>query len=217
MLTAIVELSILAGRNDQAAADKAARDIAGRIWADRHRFVANLTSIEDCTAKALAVGRDSKLPSLCFADVADNPGGGARGNTTWLLKAFHKAGVEGACFGIHYDVPLAAEAHKLGEGARFKARFNREETNEFSEPFEAEAVVEKLSDGNIIGRRGNMAGRSGSLGPTALLRIGGMRVVIVSVRHQALEPMMFEHLGIDLAKVRSLVLKSRGHFRAGFD
>jgi microcystin degradation protein MlrC len=62
-----------------------------------------------------------------------------------------------------------------------------------------------------------MAGRSGSLGPTALLKIGGIRVVVVSVRHQALEPMMFEHLGIDLWKVRSLVLKSRGHFRAGFD
>ena len=73
-----------------------ARATAFRQAADRNRFVANLTSIEDCTKMALAVGRDAAQPSLCFADVADNPGGGARGNTTWLLKAFHKAGVEGA-------------------------------------------------------------------------------------------------------------------------
>lgn len=208
---------VVTARGDQKAAAAAAKDIAARIWADRHRFVARLTPIEECTKLALAVGRDPARPALCFADVADNPGGGARGNTTWLLKAFHQAGVDGACFGIHYDVALAAEAHRLGEGARFTARFNREETSEFSEPFEAEAVVEKLSDGRFVGRRGTMATRAGSLGATALLKIGGIRVVVVSVRNQAHEPMMFEHLGIDLAKVRSLVLKSRGHFRAGFD
>ncbi len=208
---------VVTSRGDQAAADAAAKDVATRIWNDRRRFVANLTSIADCTAMALAAGRDPSAPALCFADVADNPGGGARGNTTWLLKAFHAAGVEGACFGIHYDVPLAAEAHALGEGARFAARFNRAETDRHSEPFDVEAVVEKLSDGRFVGRRGTMAGRSGSLGPTALLRFGGIRVVVVSVRNQAHEPMMFEHLGIDLGRVRALVLKSRGHFRAGFD
>ncbi len=208
---------VVTSRGDQAAADAAAREIAARIWADRNRYVAKLTSIADCTAMALAAGRDPARPALCFADVADNPGGGARGNTTWMLKAFHEAGVEGACFGIHYDVALAAEAHALGEGARFTARFNRDEKDKYSEPFAAEAVVEKLSDGAFIGRRGNMAGRSGNIGKTALLRLGGIRVVVVSVRNQAYEPMMFEHLGVDLGAVRALVLKSRGHFRAGFD
>lgn len=208
---------VVTTRGDQAAADAAARDIAGRIWADRERFVAHLTSIEDCTRMAKETGDDPTKPALCFADVADNPGGGARGNTTWMLKAFHAAAVDGACFGIHYDVPLAAEAHGLGEGARFTARFNRAETDRYSEPFVVEAVVEKLSDGRFVGRRGTMAGRSGSLGPTALIRFGGIRVVVVSVRNQAHEPQMFEHLGINLSKVRALVLKSRGHFRAGFD
>ena len=34
-------------------------------------------------------------PFGLFADVADNPGGGGRGNTAWILEAFHKAGAEG--------------------------------------------------------------------------------------------------------------------------
>jgi len=208
---------IVTARGNAARARAVARDIGARLWSERHRYVANLTSIEDATAMALAAGRDPARPALLFADVADNPGGGGRGNTAWILEAFHKAGVEGAVFGIHNDPALAAEAHRLGKGARFSARFNRDETNAFSKPFAAEAVVEALSDGKLIGRRGIYAGRSVEIGPSALLRLGGIRVAVVSLRKQCAEPAMLEVLGVDLRSVRSLVVKSRGHFRAGFD
>ncbi|MCC7283913.1 MAG: MlrC C-terminal domain-containing protein, partial [Acetobacteraceae bacterium] len=142
---------------------------------------------------------------------------GGRGNTMYILRAFVEADVKGAVVGIIFDPALAAEAHALGEGGNFRARFNRSETQEFSEKFEADAVVERLSDGQIVGRRGISAGRAINLGPTALLAIGGVRVVVVSERRQLADPNMVEHLGIDLAKARSLMVKSRGHFRAGFD
>ncbi|HEV7266556.1 MAG TPA: M81 family metallopeptidase [Falsiroseomonas sp.] len=204
-------------RTDPARSQEVASDIAAWVWSTRAKWVTNLTSLEDATRMALEAGRDAAKPSLLFADVADNPGGGGRGNTTYILDAFVKAGVEGAVFGIHNDPPLAAEAHAKGVGTRFLARFNRDETNAFSKPLEAEVVVEALSDGNIIGRRGIYAGRSVSTGPTALLRIGGVRVAVVTQRRQLAEPRMVESLGVDLRQVRSLVVKSRGHFRAGFD
>lgn len=208
---------IVTARRDGARAEAVAHGIAARLWAMRERFSIRLTSLEDATAMALKAGREPGAQALLFADVADNPGGGGRGNTPFILRAFHAAGVEGAVFGIHNDPPLAAAAHAAGKGAAIRARFNTAETQEFSEVFEAEAVVEALSDGEVIGRRGIYAGRSVSLGPTALLRIGGIRVVVVSLRKQCAEPAMLEHLGIDLRTVRSLVVKSRGHFRAGFD
>ena len=46
---------------------------------------------------------DPARPALCFADVADNPGGGGRGNTMWILEAFHLAGVRGAVVGVIHD------------------------------------------------------------------------------------------------------------------
>jgi microcystin degradation protein MlrC len=204
-------------RTDTRRAQEVAAEIAGWIWATRGKWVTNLTSLEDATRMALDAGRDPSKPSLLFADVADNPGGGGRGNTTFILDAFVKAGVQGAVLGIHNDPALAAEAHARGVGARFLARFNRDETNVFSKPFEAEAVVEALTDGGIIGRRGIYKGRSVSTGPTALLRIGGVRVAVVTIRRQLAEPRMLEALGVDLRAVRALVVKSRGHFRAGFD
>lgn len=65
--------------------------------------------------------------------------------------------------------------------------------------------------------RGIGAGRTITLGPTALLRLDGIRVAVITERRQLSDPAMLEHLGVDLSRVRSLVVKSRGHFRAGFD
>ena len=62
-----------------------------------------------------------------------------------------------------------------------------------------------------------LAGLHASMGPSARLRIGGVDVVVISNRQQCLDPVQFESLGVDLASVRTLVLKSRGHFRAGYD
>jgi len=44
-----------------------------------------------------------------------------------------------------------------------------------------------------------------------------VQIVVITNRQQCLEPMQLELFGVDLSKVRCLVVKSRGHFRAGFD
>ena len=72
-------------------------------------------------------------------------------------------------------------------------------------------------DGTCTGRRGVAAGQTVLLGPTALLQVGGVQVVVVSVRQQCKDPVFFEMMGVDLAAARSVIVKSRGHFRAGFD
>ena len=208
---------IVTARGDRAAAESVAREIAQYGWDNRARFHARLTSLEAAVDKALAAGRDPSLPALCIADVADNPGGGGRGNTMHLLRAFAEAGVKGALFGIIYDPALAAEAHRHGLHYHFEARFNRDETTKFSEKWTAAARVAALSDGNCVGRRGIYAGLRLALGPCAALAIGGITAVVVSHRVQCADPVFFEMMGLDIARARSVAVKSRGHFRGGFD
>ena len=204
-------------RNDRALAGELARDIAQKCWNDRMRYIPRLTSLADATRMAVECGRDPSKPSLLFADVADNPGGGGRGNTVWILESFHKAGVQGALLGIVYDPALAAEAKRLGPGGRFRARFNRDETHALSGKFEADAQVVALHEGPLVGRRGISAGHTIDLGLMALIEIGGIRVVVVSIRQQCKDIAMFECFGLDIAAARSVIVKSRGHFRAAFD
>src|SRR5690606_34743018 len=65
--------------------------------------------------------------------------------------------------------------------------------------------------------RGLWAGRQLDLGLTAALGIGSVTVVVGSIRKQCADPVFFDIAGIRLKEVRTLVVKSRGHFRAGFD
>jgi microcystin degradation protein MlrC len=208
---------IVTARHDKNAAEALAREIAELGWANRARFYPQLTSLDKAVEKALAVGRDQSLPTLAFADVADNPGGGGRGNTTFLLRAFLEAGVKNSLLGVFYDPPLAAESHRYGLHYQFDARFNREETTKFSEPWSAPARVVALTDGNCVGRRGIYAGMKLELGPCAALRVGGVTVVVISHRVQCADPIFFEMMGLDIGRARSVVVKSRGHFRGGFD
>lgn len=214
-------LAVVVTAADQASADSMADRLARAAWARRERFVAELTSLREAVRRA----KESPVP-LAFADVADNPGGGGRGNTMYILEAFHAAGVEGCLVGVIHDPLLAAEAHRLGTGARFTAQFNRPQgtgggtltaDDPFSHPFAAEAEVVALSDGRVTGRRGIFAGTAMTLGPTAALRLGGITVVVISIRTQCADPAFLEHLGLDIGAARSVVVKSRGHFRGGFD
>ena len=237
-------LTVVVTATDAQAANDLAREIAEAGWARCDRFRPVLTSLEEATHLARVVSRSgsgeqwpqqaqktrgpgegvsvARSHPLAFADVADNPGGGGRGNTMWILEAFHAAGVRGALVGVIHDPALAAEAHRLGEGARFIARFNRAASNadagdDFSKPFAAPAEVRRLLSGTVRGRRGIYADNTLDLGAATALQLDGITVVVLSNRYQCADPVFFEAFGLDIAAARVVVVKSRGHFRGGFD
>ncbi|NKB57121.1 MAG: MlrC family protein 3 [Alphaproteobacteria bacterium] len=204
-------------RDDMTRAQSICRDLAERVWNYRERFTPNLTSLEDCIAGAVARGEDPSEPSIIIADVADNPGGGGRGNTAWLLEGLYEAKAKGVILAVFNDAALAAEAHEHGVGATFDARFNRDEADQYSNQFTAEATVLALSDGNIVGRDpGSRKNMSIDLGPTAALQVGTVTVIVISIRQQCIDPGYFENFGVSVTDARTVVVKSRGHFRAGF-
>jgi microcystin degradation protein MlrC len=106
----------------------------------------------------------------------------------------------------------------LGEAAEFDAVFNQTES-EYSRKYTARVKVLKLTDGEGVGRRGSLRDRKFSLGPSALLELkdSGMLVVVGSLRRQLAEPAMLEMHGIDISQAKFVIVKSRGHYRAGFD
>jgi microcystin degradation protein MlrC len=209
-------LTVVVTATEPAAAKALAREIAKAGWARRDRFRATLTSL-DAAVRFATNTAHAGMPPLIFADVADNPGGGGRGNTMWILEAFLAAGVQDALVGVIHDPALAAEAHQVGEGARFTARFNRSGGDDFSRPFGAPATVRALRDATVRGRRGIYADNTLDIGPSAALQIDGVTVVVISNRFQCADPVFFEAFGLDIGKARVVVVKSRGHFRGGFD
>ena len=186
-------------------------------WERRHEFVRDLTSMSD----AVKIALDQDRRPVIFSEAGDNPGGGGSGRTTDLLSELITASAQGVLYGSFFDPELAEDARRAGIGRTFAARFNRNHGTQvweqWDKPLELEAEVVGLSDGNVVGRHGMLAGRRMHLGTSALLRIGGVHVVVISDRAQTSDPMFFEMFGLDIADAHTVIVKSRGHFRAGFD
>ena len=203
---------IVTARRDEAVAKRLAREIAEKGWAERARFKRVLTPLN----KAVEIARASNRKPVIFADVGDNPGGGGTGRTTELISALVWAGAEGVLIGSFFDPPLAKRAHEIGLGGRFRAVFNSHPGLPCDAPFEADAEVVGLHDGTVVGTGAYLLRRTLHLGPSAALRIGGVTAVVISDRWQTADPVFFEMFGLDIGKARTVVVKSRGHFRAGF-
>ncbi|MFK7891200.1 MAG: M81 family metallopeptidase [Granulosicoccus sp.] len=207
---------VVTARDDICTARALASEIAALAWQMRDRFVRSLTSVED----AIALAKDKTRRPVIFSDAGDNPGGGGSARTTQLLRALVEAGAQNVLYGSIFDEALALAAHQAGIGAVFTAHFNRsagaESWERWDTPFSTTARVIALYEGDVTGRLGIFAGRRLKLGRCALLGIGEIKVVVISDRAQTADPIMFEMFNLDIGAAHTVVVKSRGHFRAGF-
>ena len=207
---------VVTARNDRNAAETLAQEIATMAWQMRARFVRSLTQIKH----AVVIALDQNRKPVIFSDAGDNPGGGGSGRTTELLSALVQAGVKNALYGSFFEKALAKEAHEVGVGGSFTAHFNRSvgenPWEQWDTPFSAAATVIALREGDVTGRLGLFAGRRLKLGLCALIDINGIKVVIISDRTQSADPILFEMFDLDIAEAHTVIVKSRGHFRAGF-
>lgn len=203
---------VVTARSNIDDAQSLAKEIAAVGWETRAQFRKQLTSIDDSIALAL---KQDRAP-IIFADSGDNPGGGGSGCTTAYLERLIAETPTDLYYGSFYDPPLATAAHEAGIGALFEARFNTGPGTPDDIPVTVAAEVIALHDGDVVGRLGLLAGRQLKLGPSAALRIGGLKVIVISDRAQTADPVFFEMFGLDIADAKTVVVKSRGHFRSGF-
>ena len=171
-----------------------ASEIAQRAWNKRQKFIRGLTSISDAIDQ---IQNQTRLP-LIFSEAGDNPGGGGSGRATAFLSALISVSAGNVFYGSFFDPALAADAHKAGLGTEFIAKFNRHKGNAEWEVWdvalEVEAKVIALSDGNVVGRLGMLASRQLHLGLSALLKIDGIKVVVISDRAQTADPIFLKCL-----------------------
>lgn len=198
------------------AADTADRLMAA-IEAAEPQFVGPVFTPEAGVAEAirLAAQAEGRGP-VVIADTQDNPGAGADSNTTGMIRAMAAAGIRGA-IGNLYDPGAAARAHAAGAGARLTMAIGGQSGVPGDAPFEAEFEVETLSDGVFTAHGPYYRGRTMNMGPSACLRLGDLRIVLVSAKAQMADRGMFRQVGIDPDAEPILVVKSSVHFRADFE
>lgn len=209
---------IVTGRNSAGAATELARDLADLGWANRKRFIAEAISIDEAVGRAVAAGEDHTVPAMVMSDLGDNAGAGGPVNTLWMLETLHQAGAQDALIVNFRDRHVVQAAQDAGVGSSFTATFTGDNWQRDDRPtYQAKAKVLALHDGNLIGRRGIVAGKSLRAGAMVLLDLGGVKVVVTSYTAVGNDPIFSEALGVDLAEVQTIVVKVRSSFPPAYD
>jgi len=191
-----------------------ARELIDDIWRRRGEMVSGYQPVADGIAAAKA-GVGKKGP-LVLADGTDNPGGGGYNDTTPVLQALLDAGIENVAYGTIFDPKAVQQAMKAGVGATIDVELGGHTDESMGKPVQARAIVKMLSDGTFKNDGPMNAGVETQMGPTAVLRIGGIDVVTISSRVQTIDLQVFLSQGIDPTTKSVVVVKSVQHFRAAY-
>ena len=198
----------------EARAKAVAAAMLDEIWKRRDESSSDYRPISDAIAAAKAgVGKQGPL---VVADGTDNPGGGGYNDTTPVLQALIDAKVENVAFGTIFDPGTVQQAAKAGVGAEIDVVLGGHTDPSMGGPVKARAVVKMLSDGSFKNDGPMNAGVETGMGPTAVLRIGGIDVVTISNRIQTIDLQVFLSQGIDPRTKSVVVVKSVQHFRAAY-
>ena len=199
--------AIFAYDADPAAAEAAAGAVLERLIAVVPRFDARLMPAREAVARALV----GPSPTI-VADVQDNPGAGATGDTTGLLAALLEARAPDAILGLLHDPDAAAAAHAAGLGAALDLALGGR--HPYSEPVRHAVTVEALHDGPFRMTGPFYGGSDADLGPLALLLLDGtgIRVAVASRRAQNADQDMFRVLGLEPREHAVVCVKSAVHF-----
>ncbi len=198
--------------NDAALAAEAGKAVAQAIWEARDEYLPEILDPAQAIARALAVGAGP----VVINDTSDNPGGGSPGDSTHLLWAMLAANLDNACYAYIYDPETARQAHAAGASATIDVRLGGKTDALHGAPIVATAYVKCLTDGRFRLTTPMGRGLQVDFGPTARLQIGGVDVLVASVRQQVLDDEIFLLNGIDVRRYKIVAVKSSSHFRAGY-
>jgi microcystin degradation protein MlrC len=207
--------SLVAYGWDKDRVEASAEALERAVLAAEPSFASKLWPAGEAVAYAKRLSNSATRPVI-LADTQDNPGAGADSDTVGVIEELVKQDAQGAVVGMLYDPATAAAAHKAGRGSTVERGIGAISGQPGHAPFRGRFVVEALSDGVFEATGIMFSGARMELGPCAVLRIGGVRIVVVSRRMQPADQAMFTHLGIAPGESKILVLKSSVHFRGDF-
>jgi len=178
---------------DKAAAEKVATAIAQSYWDAREDF--RFGPVTGPLPEMLDIAERTETRPIILADTGDNPTGGGVGDRADVLKALLARSIDDVLIAGITDRPAVERCFAAGAGARVSLKVGGS-----LDP--ASPSVEVEADVVFLDSPGSAADSQ------AVVRIGGITLVLAARRRPYHNISDFTRLGLDPAKVRLLVVKS---------
>ena len=189
------------------AGDQLARTLADEFFAMRGKTQPDYYSPDE----VIDIAMQDPGP-VVVADPSDNPGGGAPGDSTVILRRLMERGVTGAALAPIWDPMAVRLCFMAGTGGKLRLRFGGKTAPTSGLPIDALVTVTRL----VREATQTFVDASVPLGDCAAIDLGGIEVVLITKRTQALGADLFTAMGVAIAGKRMVVVKSTNHFHAAF-
>jgi microcystin degradation protein MlrC len=197
--------------DDPDAARRLADKLAALAWSLRHQMIVQNTPPAEAVAEAIAY-RDGPV---MLVDVGDNIGGGTPGDGTVLLAELLAQEAQEACLVIA-DPEAAEAAFAAGVGADVQLAVGGKTDGWHGEPVPVTGRVRLLCDGQWVHEGPENAGLPVDMGRTAVLRCGGVNLVVTSHKSMPGDQQQLKSIGIDPLRQKIIVVKAAVRWRGGF-
>ncbi|KIN62730.1 MlrC domain protein [Sulfitobacter noctilucicola] len=199
-------LAITDGDADKASA--VAQEFGKRLWDNRESFRPDWPSISEALDK-VQTGTDKPL---VLADFADNAGGGAPADSTFVLQQVLDRGMRNVALGIFWDPVLVRMCQDVGVGGTMRVRLGGKVDVCSGDPVDLTVTIRGIK----TGMHQMMGATAMPMGTGVWLEADGVHMVLSDKRTQAFHPDAFKELGLDLGSLDAVIVKSSQHFYAGF-
>jgi microcystin degradation protein MlrC len=202
---------------DQALAERLRDELLDLAWRDREDFVYRLEPLEQSLARAKAIeGGDGPIVLL---DHYDNCASGGTMDTTAVLAAILREGLENVAAFAIYDPEAVQQAIAAGIGAEVAlslgGKLKMPQIPGESPPLAVTGRVKTISSGRFRNKGPMGRGVLTDMGPSVVIDTGKVEIAVISRHVEPSDLNCLLALGIDPMQKRYVMLKSRIHWRAG--
>lgn len=194
---------------DAANAQALASQLANELIGMREQLTVHYPSIDDALDEALRVTGGP----VVISDGADNPGGGAASDSTFILRRLLDRGIGAAAVGPLWDPVAARVAIEAGVGARLALRIGGKISPLSGDPLDLDCTVKAVQSEHT---QTGLSNTTVHMGDCALVECRGVDMLLVSLRNQAMGTDLFTGIGCDLSSKKIVVVKSSQHFHASY-
>jgi microcystin degradation protein MlrC len=204
---------------DQRKAEQACKAILDIAWRDRDQFIYRGEPLQHAIARAKRLAAESGGPILLL-DHADNCASGATQDTMYVLKEALRQELSDIAVGPVRDPEAVDSMIRARVGAKITlklgGKMDMPAIKLKGEPLELTGVVRAITDGEYTITGPQFRGMRCYMGRTAVLDTGVAEIVVTERNQEPWDRGVFTSVGIDPARKRFLLLKSRMYFRPVF-
>ena len=208
---------VVADAQRLAQGEKLLADLMAMAWARRADFVFHVEPVADSIVRARTLGDGP----IVLADHGDVAGSGGATDVMAVLAEVMDQGLGDVCAGPFWDPDAVAKMVAAGVGAPVTLDLGGK--TDFpviglrGKPLAVAGTVRRITDGAFVVTGPMMTGARMDLGRCAVLDTGTIEILVSEERHEPFDTCCFTHAGIDPGRKKFILIKSRQHFRAGFE